>query len=261
MATIPPLSIKRQYMDTAHITEGFTIRKGDNEVSVNAKAIALAGGVEAMTRRIVGVWLSMPEHYRSVGLSWYDDGHEFAVELAKVYDLTVWQVAQVIAVLSPQNPWAGKFDKDGKQWADGNRLCTIKVIKAWFEGGSELVLAMVGSRDKGGQGWGYTRYFQGKAIKVLSGEELDWTQAPKTHRFALLLANPKRTDLCVCDSHASRIATGNLGNRYHVVAASAYPLIEDAYMQAGIILDLPAYVIQAGTWEYTQEGNLYGTGE
>jgi hypothetical protein len=62
----------------------------------------------------------------------------------------------------------------------------------------------------------------------------------------------------VCDSHASRIATGNLGNRYHVVQAPAYPLIEEAYMLAGEILGQPAYVIQAGTWEFAQEGNLYG---
>jgi hypothetical protein len=258
MNTIAPLSLKRQYMDTAHITEGFSIRKPGNEVSVNAKAIAMAGGLEAMTRRIVGVWLDMPEHYRTVGLHWYDDGHEFASDLAQVYNLSVWQVAQVIAVLSPQNPWAGKFDKLGVQWADGNRLCTLKVIKAWFEGGRDQVMAMVGSRTKGGQGWGYTADFCGKACDILEGKELDWSGAPKTHRFALLLANPKRTDIVVCDSHASRIATGNLGNRYHVVQAPAYPLIEEAYMLAGEILGQPAYVIQAGTWEFAQEGNLYG---
>jgi hypothetical protein len=195
----------------------------------------------------------MPEHYRGVGWSWYDTGHEFACLVAQTYGFTVWQVAQVIAVLSPQNPWDGRKNKLGEKISDGNQICTVKVVKAFVEGGPEAVKEL--------RGWGYAGMFTSKAIRVLQGEELDWSGAPKTHRFALLLANPERLDIAVCDSHASRIATGNLGDRYHVVASNGYPLLETSYMNASSILGIPAYVLQAGTWQYAVDGNLYGKEE
>lgn len=245
----------RQYMDMAGVLpgDGYELRKPKHEVKVNAKAIARVGGIDAMVQRLIGVWLSMPETYREIGLHWYDEGHEFAVQIANTYDFTTWQIAQVISAISPKNPWSGKFDKDGKQWADGNKLCALKIVKAFREGGSDAALAI--------KGWGYSGSFVRKAIAALQNEDIDWSKAPKTHRFALLLDNPKRDNICVCDSHASRIATGNLGDRYHVVEASAYFLIEQAYMIASEILGIPAYVLQAGTWQYAVDGHLYGQGE
>lgn len=239
------------YCDMANIQEGaaYTIRKGSGEVSVAAKSVAYVGGVEGIARRLVAIWLAMPEHYRTIGLHWYDDAHEFAGNLATVYDLTLWQTAQVIAVLSPQNPWNGKVTEDGRRWSDGNRLCALNVCKTWTEYGADAVTAL--------HGWGYAPDFLAKAVRILKGEELDWSTAPKTYRFALLIADPKRPDIAVIDSHASRIATGNLGNRYHVVAASAYKSLEDAYMLAASLLGIPAYVLQSGTWQFAVDGNLY----
>jgi hypothetical protein len=185
---------KAQHMDMAQVMpgDGYTLRKPKGEVRVNASAINRVGGIDAMARRIVGVWQDMPESYRVIGYSWYDEGHEFAVEVGNTYDFTTWQVAQVTSVMSPKNPWSGKFDKNGKQWADGNKLCTLKIIQAFTTGGDDAVLAI--------RGWGYSGAFVRKALAVLHGQELDWSEAPKTYRFALLLDNPKREDICVCDS-------------------------------------------------------------
>lgn len=270
-----PLVNYKLYMDMTDVPEGdashvdgcavgaaYTIRKGGGEVSVAAKSVAYVGGVEGIARRLVAIWLAMPEHYRTIGLHWYDDASAYAQNLATVYNLTLWQTAQVIAVLSPQNPWDGAYRNNGTRFKDGNRLCSLNVIKAWFQGnqakstdaawtedGADAVMAL--------HGWGYAPDFLAKAVKVLKGEELDWSTAPKTYRFALLIADPKRTDIAVIDSHASRVATGNLGNRYHVVAASAYKPIEDAYMLAASLLNIPAYVLQAGTWQFAVDGNLY----
>jgi hypothetical protein len=227
----------------------YTIRKNGGEINVSLKAVNYVGGVEGIAQRLVAIWLDMPEHYRSIGLHWYDEASEFAQDLATVYGLSLWQVAQVIAVLSPQNPWNGSYTKEGIQFKDGNRLCTIKVIKAWIEGGAEAVRKL--------KGWGYAPEFVERAIRVLQGQELDWSTAPKTHRFALLIADPKREDIAVIDSHASRIATGNLGGKYHVVAKAAYKPLEKAYMLAASVLGIPAYVLQAGTWQFAVDGNLY----
>jgi hypothetical protein len=244
-------------MSSVAVGDGYTLRSS-GEIYVNAKAIVRVGGVEQMTRRIVGVHLGMDDYYRGVGQNWYAEGNEFAATLAETYDLTVWQVAQVISVLSPQNDWSGRFDKFGNQVTDGNRLCSLNVIKAFVEGGAVAVDQLRQERVANHRGWGYPSMFLGKAIRVLEGQELDWSGAPKTHRFAILLADPTRDDIAVCDTHASRVATGNLGNRYHVVAQNAYMSIEEAYMTAGVILGLPAYAVQAGTWQYAVDGNLYG---
>lgn len=245
----------KHYMDMGAVVpgDGYTLRKGEGEnggeVQVNKQAIARCGGVVEMTKRLVGMWLDMDEHYRGRGWGWYDEGCEFATLLSETYGFTLWQVAQVISVLSPQNPWAGAFTTKGRQYKDGNRLCTLNVIVAFCEGGEDAVYAL--------RGWGYAPMFLKKAIVVMQGGELDWSKAPKTHRFALLLANPKLLDTVVCDSHASRIATGNLGNRYHVVSPNAYPLLEKAYIDAAAILGIPAYVLQAGTWCLATDGGLY----
>lgn len=242
----------KHHMDNTQVEAGpdtFSVRKTGNEASIAVKAVEYSGGIEGIARRLIAVWLDMPEHYRTVGLHWYDIASEFAQDLATVYGLTLWQTSQVISVLSPQNPWNGKINKDGVQFRDGNRLCSLNVIKAWFEGGESSVMAL--------HGWGYASPFLDKAVKVLRSEELDWTGALKTHRFALLIADPTRTDIVVIDSHASRIATGNLGDRYHVVAKSAYPSLESAYLLAASTLGIPAYVLQAGTWQFATEGYLY----
>jgi hypothetical protein len=240
----------RQFMVNGGLVDGLSFRKDGGELNVNKSAIEMIGGVDVMAQRLISLWLELDDYYRTMGSNWYDDAHNFAWRLSDIYDLSIWQVAQVIAVLSPQNPWDGKVKKDGsKGKSDGNKICAVKVIDAWHRGGEVVVMAL--------KGWGYAPDFLAKAVKVLKGEELDWSTAPKTHRFALLIANPKRLDIAVMDSHASRIATGNLSGRYHVVAASAYLLLESAYMQAAAVLGIPAYVLQAGIWQAAADGLLY----
>lgn len=243
--------MKRNYLLFSDVPEGvcYTIRKNGGEINISGKSVAYVGGVEGIAERLVALWLELGEYYQNVGLHWYDIAHEFASDLAECYGHSLWQVAQVVAVLSPQNPWDGAYRKDGSRFKDGNRLCTIKLLQAWGDGGADAVRQL--------KGWGYAPAFIERAILVLQGEELDWSTAPKTHRFALLIADPKRTDIAVIDSHASRIATGNLGGKYHVVAAAAYKLLEAAYMLAAKILGIPAYVLQAGTWQFAVDGNLY----
>lgn len=225
------------------------VKPSEGELHVNATILRQIGGVDSMARRLVSLWLLMPEVYRSMGYAWYNEANDFASFLAHTYGFTVWQIAQVIAVLSPQNPWDGKYNKLGKRMHDGNRLCAVRVIDAFYNGGSDSVMAL--------RGWGYAPAFLAKSVLVLQGSELEWGTAPKTHRFALLIADPSRLDIAVIDSHASRIATGNCGARYHVVTKSAYAPIESAYIVAAKILGIPAYVLQAGTWTLAIEGQLY----
>lgn len=235
-------------MEFSQVAPGtaYTLRSS-GEVSVSAKSVKFVGGIEGIARRLVNLWLSMPEHYHRIGESWYAEGHEFVCDVAQAYGYSVWQVAQVVAALSPQNPWDGM--RNGKRFSDGNRLCAIKVVQSFYYGGASAVREL--------RGWGYAPSFVERCIKVLSGEDVFWDTSPKTYRFAMLLANPELTDIVVVDSHASRIATGNLGNRYHVVGKAAYPPLEKGYILAAEILGVPAYVLQAGTWQYAVDGELY----
>lgn len=234
-------------MNNAHLARLADGAKG--ELQVTSKVIKLVGGVDAMTRRIVSLWLLMFDVYRTMGRSWYPEANEFASFLANTYELTLWQSSQVIAVLSPQNPWQGRYSKNGIRMGDGNRLCAVRVIDSFYHGGQEAVMSL--------RGWGYAPEFLKKAIRVMMGEEIDWNSAPKTYRFACLIFNPLRRDIAVIDSHASRIATGNVGGRYHIVSKSAYPFIEQAYLNAGIILNEAASDVQGGTWVLASEGELY----
>lgn len=223
--------------------DGYSLRKTDNDVSVSVKSIKRVGGVPAMTRRIINVWESLPERYYLAGESWYGEAHEFAVGLAKTYEHSLWQVAQVIGVLSPQNPWEGNGGK-----RIGNKQCAVQFLDAWAYGGPELALSL--------RGWGFAPKFKEKAARVLLGDELSWDNAPKTYRFSLLIWNP-HLDVVVVDSHSSRIATGNLGNRYHVVQPRAYRHIEMAYQEAGLLLNIPAREVQAGLWVAATEELIF----
>lgn len=224
--------------------------KVDNgEVAVSLKSVKFVGGVEGCAKRIVAVWMAMPEFYKRVGWTWYATGNEFAEALGKTYGYSTWDIAQVISILSPQNPWDGKVSKAGKRIQDGNRLCTVKVVKAYCEGGEQAVLDL--------RGWGYGQTFTRKALRVLRGETIDWSTSPKTGDFAMLLANPTLDDIAVVDTHASRIATGNLGGKYHVVGKAAYKPLADAYRLAAKILGVPVYVVQAGTWQFAVDGHVY----
>lgn len=235
----------KQYMDMGHVApgDGYSVRKADGDISVAVKTVKRSGGHDAMVQRIIGVWLDMPEAYRAVGVGWYPKAHRFALELSEVYDITLWQACQVIAAISPQNPWEG----DGKKI--GNKACALLLIKTWREDGTDAALAL--------KGWGFNPAFVVKALAVLNGEPVSWKDAPKTYRFALLIFNPDLLDVAVIDSHSSRVATGNIGNRYHVVSTSAYPHIEKAYTVAADLLGIPASILQAGTWQYASDGLLW----
>lgn len=239
-----------KYMDMSGVQPDkstYSVRKTDGDISISKKSVKAAGGLDRMVQRIVGIWLEMPERYRLVGPTWFPEAHEFACALADTYNITLWQASQVVGVLSPQNPWDS--EKAHGRGKDGNRLCATKVIHAWAMHGESEVLRL--------RGWGYAPAFVRKCIRVLLGEELDWKGAPKTHRMSLLVWNPEIEGVVLVDSHSSRVALGNLGNRYHVVTVAAYPLIELAYLKAGELLGVPARHVQAGTWAFAAEGNLY----
>lgn len=236
-----------KFMANANLT---TKLRSSGEASINAKALKAANlTVDAMAQRLVSMWLELNEHYTGVGYSWYADAHNFASVIADMYGISVWQSAQVISALSPQNPWDGRRNKAGERISDGNRICALRVVDAFFSGDESAVNQL--------SGWGYAGDFLAKAIKALRNEEIDWSTAPKTHRFALLIANPNREDIVVVDSHASRIATGNLGGKYHVVEKTGYKLIEAAYVKAAKALGIPGYVLQAGLWQVAADGLLY----
>lgn len=235
----------KRYMDMGHVApgDGYSVRKGDGDISIAKKSVARSGGHERMVQRIIGVWESMPEAYRLVGHGWFPKANLFAKELARDYDITLWQAAQVISVLSPQNPW----EPEGKKI--GNQACALLLVHTWRTQGEDAVWQL--------SGWGFAPAFVTKALAILRGEEVDWSGAPKTYRFALLIYNPKLLNVAVVDSHSSRVATGNLGNRYHVVSVAAYGPIEAAYVAAALLLGIPASILQAGTWQYASDGLLW----
>lgn len=60
---------------------------------------------DAMANNIRETVESATDEQVALGMSWYYEAHDFALELAEEYDLTVEQSAGVISVLSPNVRW------------------------------------------------------------------------------------------------------------------------------------------------------------
>lgn len=183
-----------------------------------------------LVANILACYQAASPDQRADGMTWYDEAHALATELAATTDHDVLRAAGVIAAISPRMSW------------DLNERLARKAYA-----------------DKGVTG-GMLGVSVRKANAIYHGADVLTTlKAPKTQAFALCIAEPGHESAVVVDRHAMSIAYGRQVEDDEVAALSLkgrYDLFADAYRTVAAMVGLTPAQVQAITWVYWRETNL-----
>lgn len=157
------------------------------------------------------------------GLAWYSKAHTLTVLLAMRYDVTAWQAAQVIAVLSPQKKW------------EVNKREASAIFNQHFNG------------IEPGFGLFATKRTIDECHAIMSGNWALPANRIKTHSFADNIAYLD-SEAVTIDRHALRVAYDDTSAAISVVGIRQYREAREAYRQVADSLGIKAYQLQAITW-------------
>lgn len=159
--------------------------------------------------------------------NWYHEAHAFCASCAQAFGLETWQVAGIVAAISPQIAW-GKNKEQAIEIVA--RLQNSKPLAGLMAYPANLAKAK--------------RIFQGEApLDVLGGN--------KVRSFYLnIMLNE---DAVTIDRHAIAIAlygldTGKSGPL--TTTDKAYRLVAQAYKDVAVNYGLAPFVVQSVTWTY-----------
>jgi hypothetical protein len=190
----------------------------------------------AVKRNLLSAYDAASPSERQAGLSWYQTAHDYAVDLARRYGITVEQSAAVIAALSPGLAW------------ELNLVQAETLLVAWRAGNSGRELPLLGA---------YGREAVDKCSRILAGdveplEAFSESTAPKTRAFYRCILDPLTPDVVVVDRHAARAALsrrGELGgSAVDVVSPALYRWIARHYVALAKQVDLLPNQVQAIVW-------------
>ena len=178
--------------------------------------------------------LSSPDHQTSK--HWYRDARIFANDIARIYKVTLDQVAKVIAYLSPQNGW------------ELNKTQTELAIKTWAAentcSGARLMASM-----------------KTRALidRTLNEFEFPFQGGIKTTSFYRNIIGDQ--NYVTIDRHAISIAVGQKlsSGKQLLITLKAYKKIENAFRLVAHKKELYPYELQAITWvEWRKNPNILG---
>jgi hypothetical protein len=159
-------------------------------------------------------------------VNWYRIAHKEIEDLAGDLGLPVWQVAGIVAALSPRTRWDANLD-------DARRLVT------------------------GGRPWAL-KANQAKARRILAGEDPDKVlSGPKVRSFYQNLTDPEDPQAVTVDIWAYRVWSGNWGE-IKWVHEPLYGRVAEAYRQAAAEVGLLPSELQAIAWVTIRRLARYG---
>lgn len=170
-------------------------------------------------------WYDMASKEQVImGLHWYSDAHDLALELSLKYGVTVLQAAQVIANLSPQKKW------------NMNKREAVAIFNQHFNGVA----------------YEYGYYASKRVINechlIMSGEWLIPIKRIKTYSFADNIAYLDHSKEITIDRHALRVAYDDTSTNINKVGINAYRYARQAYQIVADSLGIKGYQLQAITW-------------
>lgn len=170
-----------------------------------------------MTRRILKVYRSATPDQHDAGMSWYNDAHNLALEIANG---DVWRGAGVIAAFSPLTPW----------WRN------VELATDSFRTGIARTDTL-GNSSRAAQ-------------RIIDGEfPLDVLMGDKTRAFCENIALNGFSDNATIDVHAFSIAYGKpVPSSQMSLNKSTYKLIAESYSRAAKRENLMVTQMQAITW-------------
>jgi len=165
------------------------------------------------------------------GLDWYQQAHDYCRELAARFNVSVSQVAGIIAAFSPQCGW-----QENKRFALSFLISPNKIIKCQVQTDkARKILTLQSEAD---------------IYRALSLNDAAW----KTKAFFLNMLNPTvltdvtidRHAIAVCIQHPSN--TFALSEAYGKLTVAQYRFFEACYVKAAVQLGILPQQLQAITW-------------
>ncbi|QDP52439.1 MAG: hypothetical protein Unbinned96contig1001_56 [Prokaryotic dsDNA virus sp.] len=172
----------------------------------------------------VNKWLDMAtKHDIKAGMEWYSEAQQLCATLAKQYDVSLFQVAQVVSVLSPQKKW------------ETNKLETIALFNEVFNGVKPSF-----------------KYFASKKMlkeckAIINGTFTIPYNRTKTYSFADNISNKESEEVTV-DRHALRVAYDDKTASIDKVSVVQYREVREVYKIVANQHGLKPYQVQAITW-------------
>lgn len=165
------------------------------------------------------------------GLEWYNDANQYCRELAARFNVTISQVAGIIAAFSPQCGW-----QENKRFALSFLISPNKIIKNEVQTRKAKKILRLRSESD--------------IYNALSLNDAAW----KTKAFFLNILNPivltdvtiDRHAIAVCIQHPTK--TFALSEAYSKLTVSQYRFFEACYVKAAVSLKLLPQQLQAITW-------------
>lgn len=163
------------------------------------------------------------KHEFKDGLNWYNNARSLCIELSIKYDVSLFQVAQVISVLSPQKKWGT------------NKIETIALFNEVF------------NSVKPSFGYFATKQQLKECKAIIRGEFTIPRKRIKTYSFADNIANKDSKEVTI-DRHALRVAYADESAKIDKVSPVQYREAREAYRIVADKQGLNAYEVQAITW-------------
>lgn len=165
------------------------------------------------------------------GLNWYNEAHIYCQELAARFNVSVSQVAGIIAAFSPQTGW-----QENKRFALSFLINPNKVIKNEVQTGkARRILQLTSEAD---------------IYAALSLNDAAW----KTKAFFLNMLNPTVLTDVTIDRHAIAVCiqrpekTEALSDSYGKLTVKQYRFFEKCYIAAAVELGILPHQLQAIAW-------------
>lgn len=165
------------------------------------------------------------------GLDWYQSAHDYCKELAARFNVSVSQVAGIIAAFSPQCGW-----QENKRFALSFLISPNKIIKCQVQTDKARKIL--------------TLHSEADIYRALSLNDAAW----KTKAFFLNMLNPTvltdvtidRHAIAVCIQHPSN--TFALSEAYGKLTVAQYRFFEACYIKAAVQIGILPQQLQAITW-------------
>jgi hypothetical protein len=165
------------------------------------------------------------------GMNWYNDANNYCRELAARFNVSVSQVAGIIAAFSPQCGWL-----ENKRFALSFLMQPNKVVKTQIQTQkAQAILKLHADSD---------------IFNALSIAGAAW----KTKAFFLNIVNPNILTDVTIDRHAIAVCiqqpskTEALSEAYGKLTLKQYRFFESCYIKASLELDIHPHQLQAITW-------------
>lgn len=165
------------------------------------------------------------------GLTWYDDAFNYCKDLAARFNISISQVAGIIAAFSPQTGW-----QENKRFVLSFLISPNKIVKSEVQTDkAKKILTLKSESD---------------IYHALSINDAAW----KTKAFFLNIANPTvltdvtidRHAIAVCIQHPTK--TSALNESYSKMTLAQYRFFEACYVKAAVKLGILPQQLQAITW-------------